>query len=398
VSLDKPLDQIQEADLQGLIENQVSELRTLEYKEALPGNSDSDRKEFLADASSFANAAGGHLIFGMKAQSGVASELCGLDLDGDAAISSLESRIRDGISPRIPGVHSTSLKLANSRIAIVIRIPRSFAAPHMVSYKGTSRFYSRTSNGKFQLDVAQIRVGFLNSEATAERIRDFRAQRIGTILAGETPWPIREGPKVVLHLIPLSAFDRDTQIDLRSTSDVSNLQSLAPLFHKTAYIARINIDGYLVYLQISGETKAVAYTQLFRNGVIETVDCLFLIDPDGKKRIASLAFEQDLIRDIHRFLMRLKALGVEPPILIMLSLLNVKEFYMSMEGMLGLGLAQEQRLIDRNVLLPSEIVVESYSPDLKKTLKPLFDAIWNASGHYGSPYYKNGEWIGDKLS
>jgi predicted HTH transcriptional regulator len=62
--------------------------------------SDSERKEFLADASSFANADGGHLIYGMKEQSGVAIELCGLDVDGDAVISALESRIRDGISPR----------------------------------------------------------------------------------------------------------------------------------------------------------------------------------------------------------------------------------------------------------------------------------------------------------
>ena len=64
MSLNKPLDQIEERDLQELLAGQVSEHKTLEYKLALPGNSDSERKEFLADVSSFANAAGGDLIYG----------------------------------------------------------------------------------------------------------------------------------------------------------------------------------------------------------------------------------------------------------------------------------------------------------------------------------------------
>jgi hypothetical protein len=42
-----------------LVDNQVSEHKTIEYKEALLGNADGDKKEFLADVSSFANESGG---------------------------------------------------------------------------------------------------------------------------------------------------------------------------------------------------------------------------------------------------------------------------------------------------------------------------------------------------
>ena len=59
----RPLESIEAADLQALIENEVAESRTIEYKQSLPGNSRDDRKEFLADVSSFANASGGHLIY-----------------------------------------------------------------------------------------------------------------------------------------------------------------------------------------------------------------------------------------------------------------------------------------------------------------------------------------------
>lgn len=60
--ISKGIEQITEEDLQNLIGNSVSERKTIEYKQTLPGNSDSDKKEFLADVSSFANASSGDLI------------------------------------------------------------------------------------------------------------------------------------------------------------------------------------------------------------------------------------------------------------------------------------------------------------------------------------------------
>jgi hypothetical protein len=41
--LNKPLESIQESDLQALVDNQVTERKTIEYKEALPGNADGDK-------------------------------------------------------------------------------------------------------------------------------------------------------------------------------------------------------------------------------------------------------------------------------------------------------------------------------------------------------------------
>ena len=61
----KPLEQIAADHLPALITNAVSEGRTIDYKRELPGNSDGDKKEFLADVSSFANTSGGDLVFGM---------------------------------------------------------------------------------------------------------------------------------------------------------------------------------------------------------------------------------------------------------------------------------------------------------------------------------------------
>lgn len=62
----RPLQDITRHDLEALVINQVAERRTLEFKRELPGNSESQRKEFLADVTSFANAQGGDLLLASR--------------------------------------------------------------------------------------------------------------------------------------------------------------------------------------------------------------------------------------------------------------------------------------------------------------------------------------------
>ena len=56
--------QITERDLLALIEDREAEGKTIDYKRQAVSHD--DRKEFLYDISSFANTAGGYLIFGME--------------------------------------------------------------------------------------------------------------------------------------------------------------------------------------------------------------------------------------------------------------------------------------------------------------------------------------------
>ncbi|MGH7485201.1 MAG: AlbA family DNA-binding domain-containing protein, partial [bacterium] len=103
-----------EADLLSLIAARVMEDRTVEYKEALPGGTDSDKREFLADVSSFANSSGGNLYFGIRELEGIPVELVGLDLqDADATIQRIENLIRDGIEPRLPPLRIEKVELSS---------------------------------------------------------------------------------------------------------------------------------------------------------------------------------------------------------------------------------------------------------------------------------------------
>ncbi|MBI4296720.1 MAG: ATP-binding protein [Chloroflexi bacterium] len=129
--IEKDINEITEQDLQFLVDNAVLEDKTLEYKQTLPNNFEADKKEFLADVSSFANASGGDLIYGIASEKGTPKPLVGLDINPDQAIQWLDNIIRTGIEPRIPSISiPPPIRLKNGRVVLIIRIPRSWASPH----------------------------------------------------------------------------------------------------------------------------------------------------------------------------------------------------------------------------------------------------------------------------
>ncbi|MBC7252721.1 MAG: ATP-binding protein [Actinobacteria bacterium] len=176
-----PLGSISERDLLALVENKVIEAKTIEYKEALPGNSDREKLEFLADVTSFANASGGDIIFGVRTKDGVPVDLCGLkQIIPDQEIARLENIMRDGISPRIVSKDLRAIRLQNGAEVIILRIPRSWALPHMVTYKKHFRFYTRNTNGKHPMDVSRAGRGKLDRRLSGKLLpRDERSSGNG---------------------------------------------------------------------------------------------------------------------------------------------------------------------------------------------------------------------------
>ena len=228
----KEFDAIDKGDIEALVTNAVPEGRTIEYKEQLPRGSDEDSREFLADVSSFANAGGGDLIYGVRdkrdhdGKPTGTPEVIGLaEINLDEQKTRLENLLRDCIDPRIPGVRIKHFDGFMSGPVIVLRVLKSWASPHMVKFKHSSRFFSRNSGGKYKLDVREIRAAFLASESLSDKISAFRSDRVGKILTGETPKPLEPGPKFLLHLLPVVAFAEPAVVDLR-TAQVTLGESL----------------------------------------------------------------------------------------------------------------------------------------------------------------------------
>jgi Putative DNA-binding domain len=112
----------------------LSESRYLEFKSAAVGGTDKERREFLADVSAFANASGGDIIFGITEQDGIATGAPGITLtDPDQEKLRLGDLIRTGLEPRLTYFDLTWVQLAGALGYLVVRVPRSWIAPHRVT-------------------------------------------------------------------------------------------------------------------------------------------------------------------------------------------------------------------------------------------------------------------------
>lgn len=385
----KSFEKITLSDLQSLVDNEVLESKYIEYKQSLPGNADAEKREFLRDVSSFANAAGGDLIYGIREEDRIPAEVCGVDIqDIDGARLRLEDIIRYGIEPRIPGVVIHPI-VEGERKVILVRVPKSWTSPHVVKFKEW-KFYTRDSSGKHSLDVGELKSAFLLSETVVERTRNFRATRLGMIVSEETPVPLLKTPKVVLHVVPFGAHDLGNTIDLSTVSKYS-ITMCTGLFG--GHRQRFNFDGYLSHSEGMEPGISESYLQIFRNGSLEGVDTSLLrSDSSDPAWIPSIAFEEDLIRSFRACMSLAKALAVTPPLFVMLSMLGVRGYRMAVgigRGVRQVGIIQ----IEKNDLLIPEIVVDDFNLPADTVLKPIFDAVWNACGYPGSMNYdEDGNW------
>lgn len=390
MAINKNINSVVIEDFQAMIDDEVSESKQIEFKEILPGNTRDDKKEFLADVSSFANSSGGLLIFGIRENQGIAVELRGLKNPNiDSEILRLENLLRDNIKPRIPGIQMRSIPLPSGDSILVIQIPRSWAQPHLVDFSGHWRFYSRNSAGKYALDIVELRSAFGLSEAVAERIRLFRVDRLGKISAGEAPILLAGEAQIVLHIIPLSSFDMAAEV-FDVAKFANNPGILAPIY-ASRWDHRHNFDGFLTFARTSDNTST--YLQIFRNGIIEAVDERILRRTQNKNPpIPSVVFEDALLKSLLSYLDVQKRLGILPPLFVMLSLIGVSGYVMATNRT---AFWDEGHPIDRNILVIPEIMIEDFNCDPFEVMKPVFDAVWNAAGWPQSMNYdQKGQWIG----
>ena len=386
----KPLESIGKEDIDALLANKTTEFKTLEYKQTIPTTSKDDTKEFLADIASFANASGGDILYGISAKDGVPTEAIGLaSCNSDATKLRLEQIIRDGLDPRlIPPVQFRFIEGFKSGPILLIRISKSWRAPHMVGPRNSSRFYARNSAGKYPLDCSEIRSAFLLTEAVSEKMHAFIKDRLAKIVSGETPLPLGDASKLVLHLLPASAFASNDVLDARMLHEETN--KLPPLGEHYGHSRHLNFDGLLTY---SFQQQPDSYCQTYRKGQIETVTTDFLISSSGNNIIPSKIYEKELICAVKTYCDALRSFNIPCPILIVISMLGVKGARM------GTSLRRLENIpIDRDALVLPEVSLESYEllqneGDVAKLLRPAFDAVWNACGYPSSCNYdKDGKW------
>lgn len=379
--LHKPLEELTEADLLRLKDAGEAESRTLDYKLTVH----TDPWECRADVSALANTAGGHLVFGVKEQAGVAVDLPGLtDPNPDAVKLRLEQIIGSNIEPRLPHIGMKHVPLANGNWCLVVRVPQSWAQPHAVVRDQSRKFWARHSSGNFVMDVGQLRVAFTLSSNAAERIRDFRIQRLNLLqAAGE------DLVRVVFHLIPMSAFTTDTQFDLTVIRSMSNFQDLLGW----GDTARHTLDGLLYrHTPTADQIPPGNFALFFKNGIVEAVET-HAATP-GRERpphFDGFHYDRFLVENYRRLVKLQRSLGVEPPIFVLLSLIGVKGWSVWVDTFrYSVNAAQP---FDRDLLPLGAAMIEEPTAPPEVVMKEILDELWQASGWPRSfSYDENGNW------
>jgi len=382
--LDMPLDKITEADLNNLISTGVPESPTIEYKRDSYGNLDSDKREFLADVSSFANTLGGDIVIGVDEAGGLpTAPLKPFTGDIDVEIRRLESIALSGIEPRIMNLRIRAIPVAGGH-AIIVRVPRSFVPPHRVIAQNSNRFYARAGTKKYEPNVDQLRHLFTDAPQMLERIRSFQVDRLVKITAGDTPTPLGQLGKVVLHVIPLPSF-----ADGRMADIVSRLAKGGPVpipLDEVGFPSNraVNLDGYLSY-SLSPAGQRVAYAQFFRNGAIEGVGEL-RSDDNVSSRFITRNLTNLVVSRVRLYLDVLKAYDLGLPVYIFLSFCNAAHVVYRYADASGMGWHDSRPLSRETVSMP-EIYVDDFDADVIDVMRPAFTALWNAFGFLSCDRY-----------
>lgn len=387
-----PFDAIAENDLLTLVTNAVPEGIRIDYKRDLyPGNTNG-RKEFLRDVTAFANSRGGYLVVGVAERKGSPTEIVGIKSpDPNAEIEARINALRDSVRPRLAGVEIRAVPLRNGSHVLVVRVPRSWAAPHQVTFQGDDRFYIRNGNVVNRMDADELKAAYLEGGENIDRLRRFHDDRLSTLLSDQFPIQLEASGEslghktkgaLLLQVVPLNFRRAGVVVDMKREQDLREL--LLP-YGGSPHNWRHNADGFVTYRQVGDRPypRCSSYAQIFRDGGIETATRgIADVGGPGRATTAGGYLDPFCVSRIRKYLELLKLLQVPPPFVALLGLCEARGINFLMPNYFA-----ENTPIERDRLSLPEVLLESYDVDVPKAMKPLLDALWNASGWQSSPFY-----------
>ncbi|AMP36246.1 ATP-binding protein [Ralstonia solanacearum] len=389
-----PITEITEADIQALISGRQEEGPTVDFKEKLPGNDSDAKKEFAADVCAFANTSGGYIIYGLAetdAAPGVASTVKPITEDRDPAILRLESMIADTIEPKLYGVKTVAVPVPGGWVG-VMQVPRSFSSLHRS--KRDNHFYVRESRSKRQLDVPAMMSRMSDLLGRADKIEDFFARRYAAIATNTYPLRLKQGPHVVVHILPVRDFLSGEERDLGPLWGVGAFPAMASGMGAGATPCFEGVIHYRPLNERTGECPAASL--VFRSGVVE--GCAGLDTSASDEGAPQWMRLEAIERHIVDFLQRALPIYAQhiqaPPVFVRAAVIGAA-------GIPADSLNQEIRFSRYGdpkaiphtsaVVLP-ELLVEDPHITAGRLARPALNRLWQAYGYARSfSYQEQGE-------
>lgn len=377
-----------EAQVRHLLNTSAREGLALDWKEGLP----TDRTEFLADVTSFANTSGGLLVF-CVAEERVDGEKTGrpgevTPVDPQTAQGAQErcaNWLADAVQPRIPiaDVHvidAEELGLESGSL-VVVHIERSWTGPHMVSReKGRWSMYKRNTYGKRPLDPNEIAAAFSETASIPDRVHMLRQDGIARL--EQELVPRQQASAALLQVAPLGWWQDTRLVDYAHHARADLCDTLTG----GVYRKRLNIDGLFV-LRAPDEDGggSSAYTQFYRTGTAEYVDTYpFYEAKPGDQMVSYLATEilrPGLATTLFNYGALVESAGIAEPIVVALTLHEVDGFALTA----GRQYARN-RFDRRTVPIPAVTVDKLDERTIDHLVVDLMTDVYLAAGEATVPY------------
>ncbi len=390
--------------IEDLIECEVLESLTLDYKQQLPSKGSDDKKEFLCDVAAMANSAGGDLVYGIAERrteddkpTGIPDRLFGTRFANphDEEIR-LSNYIRDGMAPSLIGVIVRSVHCEGGD-ALVVRVPASRSKPHMVKMGGTNKFYKRTGTVSHPMDWDEIRRAFSEQGELREALASWRAHRLDLIEQRRSPALLDGEVAMLFHIIPADAFTPGIFTEAWRLPQDQKKEVFVPYGN---YYQRYNADGFLCHSNraVAGPHQKTdgywGYTQLFRSGIVEYAFSHFFRPPIDLQipLICGQEVEQTMVRCYADAIGRYQREGHSGVVYVGFSITGMedKQIYSTLMSWIG-----RDSGIRQNAVTSPEVMVDLSEPEeapYARTLRPLVDTFWQLDGREGTPFTPNGEW------
>jgi hypothetical protein len=226
---------------------------------------------------------------------------------------------------------------------------------------------------------------------------EFHRRRTELIVAGKPPIAVLEGGALVLHVVPLSALNERAAAAFEDMTREPHYFPPIGTTHGRDY--RISYDGLLIGASAEGLMKPQrAYVHVFRSAVVEAVVTSLA---RGRENLIVLPeLQAVLIKFASLYAKSLHHFGVEPPMVVNVSLVNVEGMSL-LQDFIGTALPEDLPSgdLDRPLLYFGQATFETVPADYNegaKSLKPILTHLANAAGLSSSPYFDaKGNYIGN---
>ena len=377
----KPLEVIEEADLDRLVKDGAQETETAEFKQQMWRASDADKFEMLKDITSLANQKGGEIYVGIREKDGVAVHVEGIDGEGHA--ERIVSSCRSNIERPLQGLEVYTVRLANDRAVIIVRVPHSLNGPHMVTFKGRNQFWVRHGRQKAPMTVDEIEDAFMrryDSQTRVERFIEERKQRAWKEATSE-PW---------LFMAVTPVFLREEIIDARDQG-VHQLLSVPPEHPRYQWqiLGDVDVSPSLAGLvgEFIREGKTIRRREVHRNGHIEfgtrTFGSREPREADEKLRIVATRVALQTYSFVHLGRELFRQQRVAGPVVLSLAIFNATSTHL-LYGVGGFTERSPGWNEDRLDIAP--IYVHDLQSEVGSAIKRLNDRLWNAFKLEACPY------------